>query len=39
MSPIAKTPGTLLAHVNHMLNGRRLVLETDQDGIDRYRAA
>ena len=31
--------GEVLAHVNHMLNGRRLVLETDQDGIDRYRAA
>ncbi len=30
--------GEVLAHVNHMLSGDRLVLETDQDGIDRYRA-
>jgi glyoxylase-like metal-dependent hydrolase (beta-lactamase superfamily II) len=30
--------GEVLAHVNHMLNGERLALETDQDGIDRYRA-
>jgi glyoxylase-like metal-dependent hydrolase (beta-lactamase superfamily II) len=30
--------GEVLAHVNHMLNGRQLELETDRDGIDRYRA-
>ncbi len=30
--------GEVLAHVNHMLNGDRLVLETDLDGTDRYRA-
>jgi glyoxylase-like metal-dependent hydrolase (beta-lactamase superfamily II) len=30
--------GEVLAHVNHMLGGDRLVLETDRDGIDRYRA-
>jgi glyoxylase-like metal-dependent hydrolase (beta-lactamase superfamily II) len=30
--------GEVLAHVNHMLNGRQLALETDRDGIDRYRA-
>ena len=30
--------GEVLAHVNHMLGRDRLVLETDRDGIDRYRA-
>jgi glyoxylase-like metal-dependent hydrolase (beta-lactamase superfamily II) len=30
--------GEVLAHVNHMLNGDQLVLETDRDGIDRYSA-
>ena len=30
--------GEVLAHVNHMLNGEQLVLETDRDGTDRYRA-
>ena len=30
--------GEVLAHVNHMLNGDQLVLETDRDDIDRYRA-
>jgi glyoxylase-like metal-dependent hydrolase (beta-lactamase superfamily II) len=30
--------GEVLAHVNHMLSGDRLVLETDRDGTDRYRA-
>jgi hypothetical protein len=28
----------VLAHVNHMLVLRELVLETGADGIDRYRA-
>jgi glyoxylase-like metal-dependent hydrolase (beta-lactamase superfamily II) len=30
--------GEVLAHVNHMLGRGQLVLETDRDGIDRYRA-
>jgi glyoxylase-like metal-dependent hydrolase (beta-lactamase superfamily II) len=30
--------GEVLAHVNHMLGGRELVLETDRDGTDRYRS-
>ena len=30
--------GEVLAHVNHMLAGDRLVLATGRDGIDRYRA-
>ena len=31
--------GEVLAHVNHMLGGGELVLETDAGGTDRYRAA
>ena len=30
--------GEVLAHVNHMLTGGELVLETDAGGTDRYRA-
>ena len=30
--------GEVLAHVNHMLGGDRLVLETGGDGVDRYRS-
>jgi glyoxylase-like metal-dependent hydrolase (beta-lactamase superfamily II) len=31
--------GEVLAHVNHMLGRGELRLETDRDGVDRYRAA
>lgn len=31
--------GEVLAHVNHMLGAGRLALQTDAEGIDRYRAA
>ena len=31
--------GEVLAHVNHMLGKNELRLETDADGVDRYRAA